>query len=737
MDSRSSSRSTVRFADFELNPATGELSSSGRKTSLQDKPLQVLLTLLERPGGLVTREELIERLWDSQTFVDFDQSLNKAVNRLREALRDSGTTPRLIETLPRRGYRFIGVVPAEPKGSSSDEDGVVHTSTAKTMAIGSALSSQQAIYPIPVSGSSQRTADKKLALRIAAVVVVVLIAPIVGIFVSGRLRHYSASPLSIEITELTRDSHVGCIALSPDGRYLAYEYIDGGISSGHLRQTANRGDAEIIKPENGAFNGLTFTPDGNDLYFVRADKNDPGFKYLYVVPTMGGAPEKIVSDIDSPVSFSPDGSRFVYTRGIPTRNATEIRTAKVDGGDDRLLFTAENTFADYQPGATWSPDGNNILVSLTQNQPKRKFVLFSISTINGTAQEFLSRGEWIGRAVWTSTGHSFVVAMGEAPDARGQLWAISYPGGEQHKLTSGLTNYGPELSLTRDGLVAASTVLKFSSNLWIVDTVKLDEPRQITREGPSILRVMQSSGGDLLGLTQDQELLSFRPDGSNRELFTGLPVSDFAWCGHFAVIRTTRDGVASLVRLNSHGSEPQTLVSGLVFGATCAPDGNFVYYADLRSPQRIMYLDMVNGGEPKQLIQIPDDGIFTRLNITGDGHYLAVPFEKFHPDPSLNVAIVATGSGETKQFVRLPSEVYLLPSISWAPNEQSIQFLVDQHGKSNIWEQPLVGGPPRQVTHFTSGKMFDFRWAPDGKKLFLERGNATRDAVLVRNFASD
>jgi TolB-like protein/DNA-binding winged helix-turn-helix (wHTH) protein/Flp pilus assembly protein TadD len=110
----------ICFGEFELNLDTAELQSNGSKAVLPGQPFQVLLTLLDQPGQLVTREELKKRLWPSDTFVDFDQSLNKAVNRLREALADSAEHPHFIETLPRKGYRFIGIVQGEqpPTGSA-------------------------------------------------------------------------------------------------------------------------------------------------------------------------------------------------------------------------------------------------------------------------------------------------------------------------------------------------------------------------------------------------------------------------------------------------------------------------------------------------------------------------------------------------------------------------------------------------------------------------------------------
>jgi DNA-binding winged helix-turn-helix (wHTH) protein/predicted Zn-dependent protease len=114
------SESSVRFGEFRLDLRTRELRSNGHRSYLQEQPFQVLAVLLERPGQLITRDELMKQLWPSDTFVDFDRSLNKAVNRLREALDDNADHPRFIETVPRRGYRFIG--PVAPSREPTGED---------------------------------------------------------------------------------------------------------------------------------------------------------------------------------------------------------------------------------------------------------------------------------------------------------------------------------------------------------------------------------------------------------------------------------------------------------------------------------------------------------------------------------------------------------------------------------------------------------------------------------------
>src|SRR5438477_11580026 len=119
----------VRFGIFELDLVVGELRKSGVRIRLQEQPLQVLAMLLERPGDVVTRDELRQKLWPADTFVDFDHSLNTAVNKIREALGDSASSPRFVETLARRGYRFIAPVDsvaAAATASTSAQDEALH-----------------------------------------------------------------------------------------------------------------------------------------------------------------------------------------------------------------------------------------------------------------------------------------------------------------------------------------------------------------------------------------------------------------------------------------------------------------------------------------------------------------------------------------------------------------------------------------------------------------------------------
>src|SRR5580765_417005 len=196
--------SSVRFAELVLDLRTHELSNNGHKLSLQEQPFQILSALLERPGELVTRDELRNRLWPSDTFVDFEHSLNKAVNRLREALEDSAEHPRFIETLPRRGYRWIAPAPV-----ATDS-----------------IPDRQVTCPadrIPIRTTSRSRWFRASRNRVGVGVALLLGASLVaGGFVQYAPRFVHERPKIPEITRITTSGNVGHAAISPNDKYLAY-----------------------------------------------------------------------------------------------------------------------------------------------------------------------------------------------------------------------------------------------------------------------------------------------------------------------------------------------------------------------------------------------------------------------------------------------------------------------------------------------------------------------------------
>jgi DNA-binding winged helix-turn-helix (wHTH) protein/Tol biopolymer transport system component len=724
----------VRFGDFELDLRTAELRTNGHHIVLQEKPFQILTALLERPGEMVSREELSKRLWPAGTFVDFNLGLNKAVNRLREALRDSAEEPRFIETFPKRGYRFVAPVIRNGAGPAPASAFTAHPSSDGSNYQDRNGGKAGTSFPAdgrPVAFPGAEATREKTYWRWAAVAVVAVALAWGGgsALRSRKGRNRRPNLEKFQVTKLTDSGKVELAAISGDGRYVCYSLRDRGLSGLWLHQVATHSDVQVLPADAIGFEGLTFSPDGNHIYYVRADKNDPGFKYLYVMPVLGGPSRLLIRDIDSPVSFSPDGQRFVYTRGIPQRNSTDVRIANPDESGDRLLARIENTFPGFQPGATWSPDGRTVTVSLYLYAGRHSYILDAVSVADGSVRELYSSSKAIGRPLWLPEGDTLLLVMNDQND-RGQLWTISFPNAEIHRVTNDLTDYDTRADLTRDGKTMVAIANHPTSNVWIAPAADVSQAQQITSAALPLFRVVEAADGHLLATSMDGKLWSLQADGSRRTLFTDLPVTDFqgdpAPCGRFIVFVSGREATTELVRIAANGADAAPLVRGDLNSFVCAPDNKYVFYDDMHRIFRIP----IEGGVSVEIAQILGEHMAGRLSISPDGKFLAYPYADSSPAPTIKLAIIPAEGGSPTKVLRAPGVVW---GLLWSPGGKSLQYSFAQNGAYNIWEQPLTGGEAKHLTKFSSGIVFDFHWSLDGKRLLMTRGEVSSDAALLSN----
>jgi Tol biopolymer transport system component/DNA-binding winged helix-turn-helix (wHTH) protein len=733
MKASSKRSSGVRFGQFELDLSEERLFKKGLPVRLENQPFQILAALVNYPGEMVSREELCANLWPDGTYVDFDEGLNTAIKKLRFALGDSAERPVFIETVPRRGYRFIA--PVSPKGQASMPPSATWTADASSDELkygnGDGAVANFPANGRPVVSPSLEVRRGKGHWRWAAVAVVAAAVALgAGYVVRSRTGRDRRPNLErFQVTKLTDSGKVELAAISTDGRYVCYARRDHGFSGLWLYQVPTRSNVQILRADAIAFSGLTFSPDGNYIYYVQADKNDPGFRYLYVMPVLGGSSQLLIKDIDSPVSFSPDGQRFVYTRGAPQRNSTDVRIANSDGSGDRLLVGIEHTFPDFQPGPTWSPDGRTVAVSLFLYGGRHAYILDAVSVVDGSVRELHSSPSAIGRPLWLPEGDSLLLVMNDQ-NQRGQLWTISYPSAEVRRVTNDLTDYDPRADLTRDGKTLVAVANHPTSNVWVAPAADLARAEQITSAALPLFRVVEAPDGHLLATSMDGKLWSLQADGSGRTLFTDLVVTDFqgdpAPCGRFIVFASGRAATTELMRVAANGDYPTRLVRGDLNSAVCTPDGKYVFYDDM---QRIFRMP-VAGGASVEIAKILGENIGGRLSISPDGKFLAYPYRESIPVPATKLAIIRVEGGSPTKVLSAPGIVW---GLLWSPDGKSLQYSFPKNGAYNILEQPLTGGDPRQLTKFDSGIIFDFHWSLDGKRLLMARGEASSDAALLSN----
>lgn len=694
-------KTPIRFGPFELSPDTGELRRDGIRLKISGQALDVLLLLTSNPGHLVSRDDLRQKLWAGAACGDFEHGLNAAVNRLREVLGDSATTPKYIETVPRRGYRFIEAVvsPAEP---------------------GNEVISQPSAAP---------RSPNRIVWVFAGIAILILAALAVR-FARREFGAPSSDSQSPHLARITEEGNVADIGLSPDGRFLAFVVRDADRSSLLLRQVGTEGQIVLVPPEAAYLFGVAFSPDGNFIYYARAVAADNGAARLYRVHALGGVPRLVLNDVDSAPSFSPDGRRFAFTRGT-VENTLELRVAEIDATGDTRLASWGPAEISFNAGPSWSPDGKTIVVPVQLAGTASRFVLKAYDVTAGKERDIFSSVHAIGRTRWTPDGQNLILTL-EDSDHRGQLWMIPSRGGEARRLTNDLADYSLEIGSDASSNLVAAIQKTVNAQIWEVNAPVASPARQLTLKHRAFIRLDPGPDGRILATTNNRELFTIKLDGEEPVRFTDLTsIQEAIWCGPYVVAAVVRDGVSDLVRIDAEGTNALKLASGALISPQCSLDGKYVYAADIGAVNRILRIP-VAGGQASEVIKIAGENFFGHLLLSRDGETLVYRSATIEPHSILHLVALnlATGKAENREF----HGAWGGP-IRWSPDGSALQYRITTGGVSNLWEEPLAGNrPARQVTHFTSDYIFDFAWTRDGKQIVLSRGTMGGDAVLLSNF---
>jgi Tol biopolymer transport system component/DNA-binding winged helix-turn-helix (wHTH) protein len=729
---------SYEFGPYRIDSVDRRLLRGGEPVPLKAKAVDTLLVLLEHAGEVLEKEDLMRRLWPD-SFVE-EGNLTQNIYVLRKALAEAD----YIETVPRRGYRFTAEVAKREEALSdaasrresieSGERGPAPLSLAAP--IEPRLAGHGVAEPLPGAPPSETgplPAARRESRPWLAIGLVLGVAALGGL---GFWLRPSRIPFeAIRLARLTTSGNAVRAAISPEGKYVAYVASAVGRQSLRLRQVATGKDLEIVPPAAVEFYGLTFSRDGNFIYYVSQEMNHVGL--LFRVPSLGGTSARLIEDVDSPVTLSPDDKRLAFIRFSPGQRS--IVVAGVDGTGERILAASrrESPFqiapSPLIPPA-WSPDGRSIAcpVGLSSSGGDSQTIR-AFDSQSGAARP-LTAGRWqtIGRMEWLADGSGLLaIAAEEAVIAPQQLWLIAAAGGKTRRITNDLADYR-DLSLTSDVGTLIAVQSERRGNIWIAPADNPGESTQITSTNYDGLNGLSwTPGGKIVYTLQgaaEQNLWIADPRGGSPEQLTSHAgfnrQPSVSPDGRFIVFVSNRTGREHLWRIDGDGPNPRELTHGAAdVDPSFSPDGRWVFFKSLISGFGFVFRVGIEGGEAVRLMDHPAADPVA----SPDGSLVAV-FYRTAPTATNELAVVSSAGGEPRLIRDLAAH---FGRFRWTPDGRALAYSARYEGVGNIWLQPLDGGAPRQWTRWGTDPIFFFDWSRDGKWLAYSKGAVTSDVVKI------
>jgi Tol biopolymer transport system component/DNA-binding winged helix-turn-helix (wHTH) protein len=726
--------SVVRFGDFKLDLQSGELAHNGSRVLLPDQPFRLLAILIRQRGVLVTRDHLRRELWPEGTFVDFEPSLNAAVKRVREALGDSATAPRFIETLPKRGYRFIAPVYEVTEHAAEAPDAATSAALPASDEIETSARAREH-HPGVRPESAERT-DRigRSKLRWIPLIVVIGTVVLVAIAAWGvRVRQPTTTArVNPGVERLTSDGTVRLAAMSFDGRDVAYIRREGVRESLWLKKADSANPTQLLEPVDGTFLSLTFA--ATEVLHYTLFRPNKTLVVPYRLSMRGGAPEELREPAGR-TSFNRDGSRYAYISTFSlTLRESRIVVSDADGGNVRVIIVRRPPESFVRTKPAWSPDGSRLVAfGISENSPSSPELLVVDVASGRQLKAVRIELDTVDGAFWLPDGERVVVSGRQSSATPQRLWLFSLPSNTLRPLTSDLSDYAVVgVSASQEVVAVRGEVAR---SLWAAEVGGAAAPRQIAPNSGDLGELeglAWASGEDILYTAAESgnvDIWTVNINDHTRRQLTSDPADDFhpsaTADGRTVVFASNRAGSRGIWTMGRDGSHPKRLTVAADVRPSISRDGRVLVFqrgAVDTTPFTLWRLPI--GG--KEAVELSDNHSM-RPAISPDGlsiaHYLMTA-------EAWMLAITPIAGGPPVRTLPI-SGTHAARVVRWSPDGRALAYIDGAGGASNIWVQPLDGSPARTLTSFTEGRITTFDWSRDGSRLAWTRVDEVRDVVTV------
>jgi len=691
----------VQFGPFEADLETHELWKNGIKVKLGGQPFEILAILLNRPGQMVSREELQGEIWAVDTFVDFNHGLNAAVNKLRETLSDSAEEPKYIETLPRRGYRFIGKIENAMRTPvdmvlRQTAEGTPIAPPRKTALPLTSPGLKLGTEPPLSRGIRRRTKWLLAGAALLAAIMVQQWWAIHGPEVREGAAKLAESKTLSNMLTLVPDP-ASDPAISPDGKTVAFRRNSYAPGAAGIFVTGSNGKALTQLTQHPGDCCPAWSPDGKTIAFSRISTDEYG---IYVVNAAGGALRKISHEDPSKkrgeLAWTTDG-KFIAFSGDSPQGGSQVFLLSVEDSAVRPMTEPQGQDRDWGP--SFSPDGTRMAFVRANGAgfPEEIFVMpltwaatpkAEITTRTGKAsteaglarpansavrQLTNQRAAVMGPPAWSADGQSIIFSSTKAGEP--SLWKISAAGGEAIPIEqTGPATWHPTIS-REDNKLVVQKILR-SSGIYRVD---------LEEGGTQQSRVIvTSTNGRNEGpaLSQDGRRLLFMSDRS----------------GSLEIWASNRDGSAPVQLTNLHGCGTPRL----------SPDGLWVAFDTTGEGAQGVYVVSAMGGAPRALVA--DKWENSVPSWSRDGKWVYFGSHRSGEDQVWKIP--ATG-GEPVQVTRLGGFA------AWeSPNGKILYYAKTRYENPEIWQVAMNGGTEARVSAAVQPKSWA-AWSLTGRGIFF------------------
>ncbi len=577
----------------------------------------------------------------------------------------------------------------------------------------------------------------KLGIGVTSVIVVFLVAAAAYGIYAFLSRSRPVPFQNFSVNKITETGKAKLVAISPDGKYILNVVDDKGQQSLWLRNVPTNSNTQVMPPEPLQYLGLRFSPDGNYLYFVRGEPGQP-VKSLYRAPVLGGTPQKLVTDVDSNITFSPDGRNLAYSvNNNPEVGKFRLVTYSLETGEGKTLVLGNANQILWGPA--WSPDGKTIVCMILQQGDAISGVV-DVDPITGKQSLiFESKEGFLISPVWLRDGGGLLALFRgiETNFTRRQIVEISYRGHRARAVTHDINDYS-DLSLSADGHMLATVLNQDHFDLFVAPASGLGngQPQQLT-SGAAVGDFVWTPDGKMI-LGQQAALSLLHPDTGSKSPLTSPqqdgPAFHPSSCanGRYVVLTIGGHGgakTATIWRMETGGGNLKQLSDGKNDQfAVCSPDGKWVYYTDYANGAKLMKAPL-DGGKPERLSELPSSNPF---DISPDGKLAAFTTLAGPSSPKRVLALLPVDSPRNTKLVDLERAVPFLGAVRFSHDGKAVVYPFLDQDADNLWLQPLDGSPGKQITNFKSERIRDFHWSFDGKRLGLIRGHTDSDVVLLQ-----